>query len=146
MMDIDSIVKKRNDNECIKFIVVAESDGHGVIVSLNHNQYEAESVANEVVSRLNLLDMVDALDILNGYKPIAAYRVNGNSNYISNSVWLELCCRCNIYVVSINLYDGGVKRFIREREFCSELLTIEDHMKRFDKVMRMFKGFGFGAN
>jgi hypothetical protein len=51
-----------------------------------------------------------------------------------------------IYVVGINYKDGGLQRFIRERENYSLLLSIDDLIHKYDKIKSKYKGFTFCAN
>lgn len=130
------------------YLVVIEFNNSGYIMANMECAEEAESLARRIVSHINISLNEDAefSDAINSCQVIKTYEVKGNATFISNSVWCDMYGMCEVYVVGINKKDGGIKRFVREREYCSEFISLQNHLIRYERVMEKFKRFAFGAN
>lgn len=145
MEDFKNYPKRKAEN-ITHFIVVIEDFRNGYIVALMDSQEEAESLGMEIISRSRINEFWDLGELAIPYRPIAGYKINGNLTVITNSIWEKFTDRCLVYVVGVNLSEGGLNSFIRERENGSELISLDDHLKKFQRVTEKFKGFSFGAN
>ncbi len=138
--------QKINEVKFTGFIAVVEYFRKGYVMAITDNVEEATSQALKISTHFNVNEDVNFNDLINYYNWLATYEVNGNAHFISNWIWSDVYGQCEVYVIGINKKDGGIIRFIRERQYCSEFISMEDHMNRYQRAIEKFKRFGFGAN
>jgi hypothetical protein len=135
-----------NQPKTLRYLVVVELIVEGYAVAMFHSQEEAESLAYSLVTLLTLDPMSPASQTLRPFRPIARYPINGNAYFITSMIWQQNTKGGFIYIVGIHESQGGLQGFIGERQNCSQLFTLGDHIDRFDRAMDMFEGFVFLAN
>ncbi|HPQ35628.1 MAG TPA: hypothetical protein PK563_14140 [Tenuifilaceae bacterium] len=139
---------KRENVAFSEYLVVVEFFGRGYIMAVKDSAEEAESWARGITYHINSSTNEDSdiKEIIKPYRVLIEYNIRGNSTFITNSLWCDLQGIYEIYVVGINYKDGGLQRFIRERENYSLLLSIDDLISKYEKIRSNFKGFTFCAN
>jgi hypothetical protein len=146
MQRFDSL--KRENAIFSNYLVVVEFFARGYIMAVKVSANEAESLARAITHHINSNNNEDVniKEIIEPYRVLGEYDIRGDSSFITNSVWCDIQGICEIYVVGINYTDGGLRRFIRERENYSILLSIDELMRKYDKIRSMYKDFTFCAN
>jgi len=139
---------KRENIAFSNYLVVVEFLGRGYIMALKASAEEAESMAIGITQHINsnFEDDAEFKDIIKPYIILIEYDIKGGTSLITNSVWSNLQGLYEIYVVGVSYKDGGLLRFIRERENYSVLLSVEDLIRKYDKMKIVFRDFTYSAN
>lgn len=139
---------KREKLQYTHYLVVVEFFSLGYIMAERSSAEEAKSLAGAIALHLDSNTNEDAGEdeIIKPYNVLMRYEMKGSTSFISNSVCTYSFDFFEVYVVGINNMDGGMVRFIRERENYSLLLSLDNLINKYEKLNRMFKDFVYCAN
>jgi hypothetical protein len=144
MIEISSIVQRKP--QVSGYVVVVEVIHNGYVMAVFESLAEAQMLAHKIVARVQVSEDIPVEDLLGHFGFMASYSMNGDSTPISHAVWYEYLYMCEVYVVPIDLGNGGISQFVRERENCIIILSFADHLNRYKRAIDWFKPFGFLAN
>jgi hypothetical protein len=144
MIGMDQMVRMKP--QVLRYAVVAEVSSKGYVLGTYSSIAEAQILAHKVVARVQINEEISVESLLNFFRPIESYTMNGGATSISQAIWLEYLYHCEVYVVPIDLANGGISQFVKERENCNSIVSFSDHMERYRRTMEKFMPFGFLAN
>lgn|GEM_PF-4487853 len=146
MQEFDFI--KRGNITFSEYLVVIELFNNGYIMAIKGCPEEAESLARAIATHINTSTKEEEGfdEMIKPYKVLRKYTVNGNAHSISNSIWCDTSAYFEVSVIGINIKEGGLIRFIRERENYSLLLSVNEYYQKIEQINSMFKNYVFCAN
>lgn len=144
MIEISKMV--RMNPQVLKYAVVAESIRDGYVMGAYESIAEAQMLAYKIVARLQVNEEIPVETLLKYFNPIANYTIKGSFSSISKAIWFEYLYYCEVYVVPIDIANGGISQFVSERENCNSIVSFGDHLERYKRAIDRFEPFGFLAN
>lgn len=145
MEELERLINKSATNKFV-YLVVIEKHRKGYVLSVINGLFEANRIAQYVLSIQQLHQEDEDYNLENQYYPIKTYEVKGNMAFISSACSHKTAGSTNVYVVKVSVEMGGVEHFVRERENGSDLYSIEELLRRYERLMNNYSDFVFCAN